>query len=107
MSNTPPPIPPPGTPRKSGTNSDYDLMADKVGFLPNVRKKDNLYQGLCIAVCVIIGMIAGWFWDGGLIREIVGNEAPLRILVGGAAGLIVGTLASGLFLMVLGLRRKR
>jgi hypothetical protein len=27
-------------------SSDYEKVADKVGLVPNVRRKDNLYQGV-------------------------------------------------------------
>ena len=117
MSEQPPPLPPLGAPLKPaaptsaalaprGTGAQYDAMADKIGLVPNLRKKDNLYQGICVLAFVVGGMTAGWFWDGAAIRELVGDTWPLRIIVGGLAGLVAGTLLSGLFLLVRGLLRK-
>jgi hypothetical protein len=107
MSETPPPIPPPQgpgqpPPRKNpaasagGAGAEYNLIADKVGLVPNVRKKDNLYQAVCVLAFLLIGTAAGWFWEGW----------PTGVLLGALAGLVAGTLVSGLVLMVLGLRRK-
>lgn len=117
MSETPPPIPPPGGPIEpaaqktdapitTGSKENYNRIADKVGLIPNVRKKDNLYQGLCVMAFVVIGMVAGWFWDGAAIRDIVGDGWPLRMIVGALVGLVAGALLSGLFIMVLGFVRK-
>ena len=74
----------------------YDDVADKVGLVPNVRKKDNLYQGLAVlctlAVSTPIGFVL-WGW-------------PMGVMAGALAGLVVGGLVSGLVLMVIGLTRK-
>ena len=90
MSQTPPPIPPPGGPKEqsahksdasatTGANSQYNRLADRVGLVPNVRKKDNLYQGICVLAFVVIGMAAGWFWDGAAIRDMIGDGRPIRM----------------------------
>ena len=117
MSETPPPIPPVGAPKHqaaqksdapatTGANAQYNRIADTVGLVPNVRKKDNLYQGLCVLAFAVIGMTAGWFWDGAAIRDFVGDGWPIRIFVGALVGLVVGALLSGLVIMVLGFFRK-
>ena len=117
MSETPPPLPSPGMPKDqeaqkreapatTGANAHYNRIADKVGLVPNVRKKDNVYQGICILAFVVIGMVLGWFWDGAAIRDIVGDAWPIRMVIGALAGLVVGALLSGAVLMVLGLLRK-
>ncbi len=107
MSETPPPIPPPRLPNQQpgprsiappaeGADAQYNVIADKVGLVPNVRKKDNLYQGICVLVFLLLGMAVGWFWDGW----------PFGVLLGVVAGLVAGTLLSGVVLMVPGLLRK-
>lgn len=88
----PPGPPPPGV----SVDSGYNLVADKIGGVPNVRKKDNLYQALAIVVFVIIGLVVGWAIGGW----------PQGPLLGALGGLIAGTLISGAVLMVLGLLRK-
>ena len=53
----------------------------------NVRKKDNIIQGLIILVTVIIGLVIGQMYGGFL-------------MLGGLGGLIIGFLVSGIFLMI-------
>ncbi len=108
MSESVPPRIPPGTrqggaedqqpPPPSGRSPDptYNLLADKIGGVPNVRKKDNLYQAAAIGVFVIVGVIVGACL----------GEWPQGVLLGGLAGLIAGTLISGAVLTVIGLCRK-
>ena len=74
----------------------YDRFADKVGCVPNLRLNDNLYQGFAVAVFGSVGMFAGgaaWNW-------------PTGAMFGAVAGLVTGTLASGLILMFVGLFRR-
>jgi hypothetical protein len=103
----PPPLPPetrqPGadnqqsaTPSNRGADATYNLLADKIGGVPNVRKKDNLYQAAAIGVFLIVGMVVGGFC----------GEWPQGVLLGGLAGLVAGTLISGAVLTVIGLCRK-
>ena len=103
----PPPLPPerrqPGaddqqspTPSSGGADATYNLLADKIGGVPNVRKKDNLYQAAAIGVFLIVGVVVGGFL----------GEWPEGVLLGGLAGLIAGTLISGAVLTVIGLCRK-
>ena len=83
-------------PPSRGPDATYNLLADKIGGVPNVRKKDNLYQAVAIGVFMIVGAVVGWFL----------GEWPQGVLLGGLAGLIAGTLISGAILTVIGLCRK-
>jgi hypothetical protein len=83
-------------PASGGADPTYNLLADKVGGIPNVRKKDNLYQAAAIGVFLIVGVVVG-----GCV-----GEWPEGVLLGGLAGLIAGTLISGAVLTVIGLCRK-
>ena len=74
----------------------YNFLADKIGGVPNVRKKDNLYQAAAIGVFLIVGVVVGGLVGGW----------PEGVLLGALAGLIAGTLISGAVLTVIGLRRK-
>ena len=84
------------TPSSRGTDPTYNLLADKIGGVPNIRKKDNLYQAAAIGVFLIVGVVVGAFF----------GEWPQGVLLGGLAGLIAGTLISGAVLTVIGLLRK-
>src|SRR5262245_13678915 len=117
MNATPPPLPSPGAPKDpmvpkrevlstTGAQAQYNRIADKVGLLPNVRKKDNLYQGICVLACAVVGLVLGWFWDGAAIRDFVGDAWPVRMVIGALVGLVAGALLSGVVLLVLGLLRK-
>src|SRR5512137_791574 len=68
-----------------GADATYNLLADKIRGVPNVRKKDNLYQAAAIGVFLIVGAVVGWFL----------GEWPQGMLLGGLTGLIAGTLISG------------
>ena len=103
----PPPIPS-GTPQRGaddqqspppssrGPDPTYNFLAYKIGGVPNVRKKDNLYQAAAIGAFLIVGVVVGGFL----------GEWPEGVLLGGLAGLIAGTLISGAVLTVIGLCRK-
>lgn len=95
MSQTPPPLPPEDKSSASGSPS-YDQFADKVGLVPNVRKKDNLYQGIAVVSGLFIGALVGWLWKRSF-------EAAL---LGALIGLVTATLVSGIVLLVLGWTRK-
>ena len=84
------------TPSSRGPDPTYNFVADKIGGVPNVRKKDNLYQAVAIGVFMIVGVVVGGFL----------GEWPEGVLLGGLAGLIAGTLISGAVLTVVGLCRK-
>ncbi len=105
--SVPPPLPPGtrqddavdqprSTPSSGGADATYNLLADKIGGVPNVRKKDNLYQAAAIGMFLIVGVVVG-----GVL-----GEWPQGVLLGGLGGLIAGTLISGAVLTVIGLCRK-
>lgn len=79
------------SPRKS-----YDAFADKVGMVPNVRFKDNLIQGIVVAVFTLIGALGGYF----VSPDLSGAG------YGALSGLIGGGFLSGFVLMIVGLNRK-
>ena len=58
----------------------YNLVTDTVGG-PNMRLKDNLYQGLAILVCLALGALIGF---------LAVSEQPMGALLGGLLGLVVG-----------------
>ena len=64
----------------------YNVVSDTVVGV-NIRKKDNIIQGLIILVTVIIGLVIGQMYGGFL-------------MLGGLGGLIIGFLVSGIFLMI-------
>ncbi|MCC6897323.1 MAG: hypothetical protein IT377_00030 [Polyangiaceae bacterium] len=72
----------------------YHRLADTVGLVPNIRRKDNLLQAAIVGggtlPCVAIGAI----WAGGR-----------GALIGALIGLVGFGLISGLVIMVLGLVR--
>ena len=111
MSDSPPPIPSDAprsnnAPSQPGPTSNreaaaaYNIIADKIGGLPNVRKKDNIYQAAAIGALTVIGAIVGWFVGAGH------GAGQFGALLGTVGGLIVGVLLSGTVLMVIGLLRK-
>ena len=76
----------------------YNVMADKVGFVPNLRPKDNLYQGVATLTCGLAGAV---------IAAVLAPQGGLTAAgLGGVGGLIVGILLSGAVLTVVGLFRK-
>ena len=79
-----------------GSDATYNLLADKIGGVPNFRKKDNLYQGIAVEICLMIGLAVGGAAGGW----------PMGSLLGAAGGLIVGVITSGVVLLVIGLQRK-
>ncbi|KAF0241907.1 MAG: hypothetical protein FD180_4197 [Planctomycetota bacterium] len=90
------PVPPaPADPGRSGGEQVYNLLADKVGFVPNVRGKDNVIQGISVAAALLIGAGIGFFLHGGF-----------GAIVGGVTGMVAGLLISGAVLAIVGLVRK-
>jgi hypothetical protein len=85
----PPPLPV-GAISASRTNVDTQLMADTI-FGINMRWKDNVFQGVAILAFVLVGAGLGAFVSG---------DASEGALFGAGAGLILGFLASGCFLMI-------
>jgi hypothetical protein len=68
----------------------YNLITDTVTG-PNVRLRDNLYQGLAVLVGAIVGAAIGYFQT---------TDRILGSMIGLIAGLMIGLLGSGLFLMI-------
>jgi uncharacterized membrane protein YedE/YeeE len=68
----------------------YNLASDTVTGV-NVRLKDNVFQGLAILVCLILGILIG---------ALVADDRVTGAVVGGFAGLLIGLFGSGLFLMI-------
>jgi uncharacterized transporter YbjL len=97
------PTPPttPNTPSQQQHRTDdlrsYHAITDSIGG-PSLRWKDYVFQGIVIAVFVGIGLLVGY------VNRPTGPNADvsLPLMLGGGAGLIVGTLLSGGVLMVVG-----
>jgi hypothetical protein len=68
----------------------YNLVTDTVSGA-NLRPKDNLYQGLFILACLVLGAGVGF---------LVATERLQGALYGGFIGLLFGLFASGIFLMI-------
>ena len=75
-------------------STEYQRVADKIGLVPNLRRQDNLYQGLAVLGFVVAGALVGLAWG------------PWGIYGGALIGLATGGFISGFVLMVLGLLRK-
>ncbi len=101
-SSQPPPIPPQPLQYASGesakppaTYSEYDRVADKVGFVPNVRAKDNLYQLIAGAIGIVIGVVVA----------VVMQADTVFYVAFGITGFIVGAVGYGIYLGIVGLFR--
>ncbi|MGC4006352.1 MAG: hypothetical protein QM811_25815 [Pirellulales bacterium] len=87
----PPPVPPQQPAQRPTTDREtYNIVTDTV-IGPNLRLMDNLVQAGCIAFTTALG---------GGIGALVVKEWCAGLAVGCIAGLIVGTLGSGIALMV-------
>lgn len=80
-------IPPKG---KLSNRQAYNLVTDTVTG-PNIRLRDNVFQGICVLIGLILGSTIG--------ALVVPDRLP-GALVGAFIGLVVGILGSGLFLMI-------
>lgn len=81
----------------STTHDTGKIVSDLV-IGPNLRWKDNLYQGLFIMVMVGIGAIVGC-----IVTTVQANpNVPwfAGAIVGAIGGLLVGLFTSGIFLMI-------
>ncbi len=72
----------------------YNTLTDTVSG-PNVRWKDNLFQGIAVFVTLVLGVGIG----AGIALYLDGSVV-VGCLVGGLLGLIGGVVVSGLFLMI-------
>jgi hypothetical protein len=68
----------------------YNLITDTVAG-PNVRWRDNLFQGLAILICLALGALVG---------ALVVAERVTGALLGGFLGLVAGLFVSGICLMI-------
>ena len=110
------------TENKNGITSKqtYSIVSDTVIGI-NARKSDNLLQVKITIITIIIGAIIGVIFDGNaeaseqlpshlqhLVKEpvlkvalgVVGLENHTGLVAGAIAGLILGFLGSGFYLMV-------
>ena len=110
------------TENKKGITSKetYSIVSDTVIGI-NARKSDNLLQVKITIITIIIGAIIGVIFDGNaeaseqlpshlqhLVKEpvlkvalgVVGLENHTGLVAGAVAGLILGFLGSGFYLMV-------
>ena len=86
---------PSNRPAIAASSITYEVMADKVGLVPNVRKKDNVFQAVFTAAFAVVGTLIGLIWQGGV-----------GALWGALAGIVVGGVISGVILCGVGLARK-
>ena len=66
----------------------YKVVSDTVTGA-NIRLKDNLYQGLAILICLLLGALIGFLTQ---------KDRLSGALIGGIIGLLVGLFGSGIFL---------
>jgi len=91
----------PGEEGEAGAGDEfeaYQTVAETVGGVPSLRLRDNVIQGIVVAVGTALGAIVGH-------ALLAGGKAMGRIeaaLLGAGAGLIASALLSGIVLMVLG-----
>ncbi len=80
----------------------YQIIADKVGMVPNLRRSDNVFQAKFVGASALI------FGIGFLFAPWFDDAAPwfLRLGLGVVAGLLGGLLVSGLILAIKNLVRK-
>ena len=78
-------------PRKNMSGKEaYNVVSDTV-VGPNLRLKDNLFQGLVILICLALGTGIGFM---------AMTDGPTGAVLGGVVGLLVGLFGSGIFLMI-------
>ena len=78
--------------KKLDSRQTYNAVTDTV-IGPNIRLRDNLFQGAFCFVFMVIGLAVGYFGFGGA-------EPMGPALIGGVLGLVAGVLISGIFLMI-------
>jgi hypothetical protein len=76
-------------------DSTYEVFADKIGFVPNTKKADNLLQlkifGIVWLVCLVVGAIWGVVTNPNGFGEGLTNG----LIIGGLSGIVVALLVSG------------
>lgn len=98
---------------RRSTAETYHTVAETVGLVPSVRRRDNLVQGIAVAVGALVGAAVGWLWGSGLVSRIeaftgvqgIAETHGPRVsgaLFGAVAGLMASAVGSGLGLMVVG-----
>lgn len=85
----PPPLPK-RSPKPRKEPGAYEIVTD-VAIGPNIRVKDNVFQAVFIAACLVIAITTMFILTGSWL---------VSLLFGGLAGLVGGALLSGGFLMV-------
>ena len=93
--SVPPPLPPApperfSTPKQSGDPTKRIVFDTILG--PNLRWKDNLYQGLVVLLGASTGALIGFY--------ALPDEPELGAILGGIVGVLAAVFGSGLFLMV-------
>ena len=81
-------------PKQPSSQESYNTFTDTVTG-PNVRLKDNVFQGLCVLAGMILGV-----GIGALVALQYAFSVLVGCLVGGAGGLLLSVLASGFILMI-------
>jgi len=72
----------------------YNMIADKIGIIPNVRPEDNQYQFELVLAITVIAVLCGYIFFG-----LYGAFGFLFI------GILLGGIISGFILMIKGLKR--
>jgi len=97
------PLPWKGGVKNKGGKISYNEVVDKVGLLPNVNKRDNMIQGITVAVFALLGGLIGLIvggWPEGFGLGVVGGWAPLAFMVG-FTGFELGIAALQAFIFAL------
>jgi hypothetical protein len=96
--------PPTSTELEQADRETWNIVTDTVAG-PNLRTRDNLYQALAIAVCLLIGAVVGAVIALNYLADPKNEfgtpgKAGIGATLGGLLGLIVGVIGSGGFLAV-------
>jgi hypothetical protein len=75
-------------------------IADRVGFVPNLRLADNLIQLATLLAGMILFGLAGYVLWGDPSSRLMGGG------VGAIAGMLIGTFVGGLYLAIKNAKRK-
>ena len=100
---TPPDPKPSSRSREDQDKPSTSTIITDVATGPNVRLKDNLFQGIFTLVSVAIGAGLGASLVGDPISTALpgdGMHPMVGAIIGGIVGLIVGAIVSGGILMV-------